>query len=100
MERPYHVWAKSPALSGMAFLVGHPQSAWNDSLLLGALAGQSLIRLSLQGDRIVAEERLLTELHSRIRDVRVDSAGIVYVVTDESDGKLLRLTPPAIAEAP
>lgn len=52
----------------------------------------------LQGDRIVAEERLLTELHSRIRDVRVDSAGTVYVVTDESDGKLLRLTP-AIAGA-
>ena len=53
MERPYHVWAKSPALSGMAFLVGHPDSAWNNSLLLGALAGQRLIRLSLDGERIV-----------------------------------------------
>jgi glucose/arabinose dehydrogenase len=98
MERPYHVWAKSPALSGMAFLTGHPDSAWNDSLLLGALAGQSLIRLSLDGDRIVAEERLLTDLRHRIRDVRVAADGRVYVLTDASDGQLLRLTPPAASQ--
>ncbi len=98
MERPYHVWAKSPALSGMAFLVGHPQSAWNNSLLLGALAGQSLIRLSLDGDRIVAEERLLTDLRSRIRDVRVGADGRVYVLTDEGNGQLLRLVPPAASK--
>ena len=98
MERPYHVWAKSPALSGMAFLAGHPDSAWNDSLLLGALAGQSLIRLSLDGDRIVAEERLLTDLRHRIRDVRVSADGRVYVLTDASDGQLLRLTPPAASQ--
>lgn len=98
MERPYHVWAKSPALSGMAFLAGHPDSAWNDSLLLGALAGQSLIRLSLDGDRIVAEERLLTDLRHRIRDVRVAADGRVYVLTDASDGQLLRLTPPATSQ--
>lgn len=98
MERPYHVWAKSPALSGMAFLVGHPDSAWNDSLLLGALAGQSLIRLSLDGDRIVAEERLLTGLGHRIRDVRVGNDGRVYVLTDASDGQLLRLLPPAASK--
>lgn len=98
MERPYHVWAKSPALSGMAFLVGHPDSAWNNSLLLGALAGQRLIRLSLDGERIVGEERLLGELHSRIRDVRVGPDGSVYVLTDEADGQLLRLVPPAAAK--
>ena len=98
MERPYHVWAKSPALSGMAFLVGHPQSAWNNSLLLGALAGQSLIRLSLDDNRIVAEERLLTDLRSRIRDVRVGANGNVYVLTDEGNGQLLRLVPPATSQ--
>lgn len=98
MERPYHVWAKSPALSGMAFLVGHPESAWNNSLLLGALAGQSLIRLSLDGERIVSEERLLADLHSRIRDVRVGADGRVYVLTDEGNGQLLRLTPPAASK--
>ena len=94
MEPPHHVWEKSPALSGMAFYVGHPQSAWNDSLLLGALVQRSLIRLSLNGDRIVSEERLLEDLGKRIRDVRVGPDGIVYVLTDEGDGQLLRLVPP------
>ena len=97
MERPHHVWAKSPGLSGMAFLVNHPQSAWNDSLFLGALADRNLIRLSLDGDRIVSEERLLVDLGKRIRDVRVGADGKVYVLTDEDDGQLLELTPPAAA---
>ena len=97
MERPYHVWAKSPALSGMAFYVGHQESAWNDSLFLGALADRDLIRLSLDGERIVAEERLLGDLGKRIRDVRVGANGKVYVLTDEDDGQLLELTPPAAA---
>jgi glucose/arabinose dehydrogenase len=97
MESPYHVWKKSPGLSGMAFLVGHPESAWNDSLFLGALADRNLIRLSLQGDRIVGEERLLGNLEARIRDVRVGGDGSVYVLTDEENGRLLRLQPPAAA---
>ena len=95
MQRPYHVWAISPALSGMAFYTGRPGNAWNDSLFLGALAGRSLIRLQLDGDRIVSEERLLVDLGKRIRDVRVGSDGNVYVLTDEDDGQLLRLLPPA-----
>jgi len=94
MEQPHHVWAKSPGLSGMAFLVNQPGSKWNDSLFLGALADGSVIRLSLDGDRIVGEERLLKELGARIRDVRVGGDGSVYVLTDEADGKLLKLTPP------
>ena len=95
MQRPYHVWAISPALSGMAFYTGRPGNAWNDSLFLGALAGRSVIRLQLDGDRIVSEERLLVDLGKRIRDVRVGSDGNVYVLTDEDDGQLLRLLPPA-----
>ena len=95
MERPHHVWAVSPALSGMAFYGGRPGNAWNDSLFLGALAGRSLIRLQLDGDRIVAEERLLVDLGKRIRDVRVGADGAVYVLTDEADGQLLRLQPPS-----
>src|SRR4249919_1449813 len=94
MEQPYHMWAKSPALSGMAFLVNQPRSKWNNSLFLGALADASLIRLTLDGDRVVGEERLLKELGARIRDVRVGPDGAVYVLTDEDDGKLLRLDPP------
>lgn len=93
-EQPLKYWKKSPGLSGMAFYTGHPDSAWNDSLFLGALADQDLIRLSLDGDRIIGEERLLDDLHARIRDVRVGADGRVYVLTDEDDGKLLRLTPP------
>jgi aldose sugar dehydrogenase len=97
MESPYHVWKKSPGLSGMAFLVGHPESPWNDSLFLGALADRDLIRLSLQGDRIVGEERLLRTLDARVRDVRVGADGSVYVLTDGENGRLLRLQPPAPA---
>lgn len=94
MEQPYHVWEKSPGLSGMAFYSAQPASKWNDSLFLGALADGSLIRLTLDGDKITGEERLLKEVGARIRDVRVSGDGKVYVVTDETDGKLLRLDPP------
>lgn len=97
MESPYHVWKKSPGLSGMAFLTGHPDSRWNNSLFLGALADHDLIRLTLDGDRIVGEERLLDDLGARIRDVRVAGDGSVYVLTDEDNGRLIRLQAPAHA---
>ena len=93
-EAPHHWWERSPGLSGMAFLVGHPDSAWNDSLFLGALADENLIRLQLDGDRIAGEERLLDDLGARIRDVRVGPDGAVYVLTDAEDGTLLRLDAP------
>lgn len=95
MESPYHFWSKSPGLSGMAFYVDHPDSAWNNSLFLGALADRNLIRLDLDGNRTVGEERLLDDLGARIRDVRVGDDGNVYVLTDADDGKLLRLHPPS-----
>ena len=95
MEQPHHFWAKSPGLSGMAFYTGRPGAPWNDSLFLGSLAEGNLIRLRLEGDRIAGEERLLTDLGQRIRDVRVGSDGNVYVLTDADDGKLLRLEPSA-----
>ncbi|THG87276.1 PQQ-dependent sugar dehydrogenase [Pseudomonas sp. A-1] len=90
-EPPHHVWKKSPALSGMAFYDAERFPAWRHSLFIGALAQQALIRLSLDGDRVVGEERLLEPLDKRIRDVRVGPDGWVYVLTDERDGKLLRL---------
>jgi glucose/arabinose dehydrogenase len=96
MESPYYVWKKSPALSGMAFLVGHPELRWNNSLFLSALADHDLIRLTLDGERIVGEERLLSDLDARIRDVRVGSDGSVYVLTDEDNGRLLKLQSPAV----
>jgi glucose/arabinose dehydrogenase len=95
MEPPHHVWMKSPGLSGMAFLTGRPGHPWNDSLFQGALAERNLIRLQLDGNRIVSEERLLEDLGQRIRDVRVGPQGEVYVLTDDGNGRLLRLTAPA-----
>ena len=91
---PHHYWEVSPGLSGMAFLTGHPGSAWNDSLFLGALAQENLIRLQLDGNRITGEERLLEDRGDRIRDVRVGPDGAVYVLTDAEDGTLLRLDAP------
>ena len=95
MEPPHFVFEVSPGLSGMAFYTGQAGMPWNDSLFLGALAQRNLIRLQLEGDRVVAEERLLQDLGERIRDVRVAADGKVYVLTDEDDGQLLELVPPA-----
>lgn len=94
-EPPHHVWAKSPAISGMAFYDGERFPAWRHSLFIGALVQQALIRLTLEGDQVVGEERLLEALDARIRDVRVGPDGYLYVLTDESNGKLLRVGLPA-----
>ncbi|HMB42593.1 MAG TPA: PQQ-dependent sugar dehydrogenase, partial [Luteimonas sp.] len=67
------------------------------SLFLGALADHDLIRLTLDGDRIVGEERLLDTLGARIRDVRVGPDGSVYVLTDEDNGRLIKLQAPVHA---
>ncbi|WP_137820674.1 PQQ-dependent sugar dehydrogenase [Pseudomonas sp. 2FG] len=90
-EPPHYVWAKSPAISGMAFYAAGRFPAWQHNLFIGALVGQTLIRLELEGDQIVHEERLLEELGARIRDVRQGPDGYLYVLTDEVDGQLLRL---------
>ncbi len=93
LEPPHHVWDVSPGLSGMAFHTGAGYPGWSNSLFIGALAQRLLIRLTLDGDQAVAEQRLLTDLKARIRDVRVGPDNAVYVLTDDIDGKLLRLTP-------
>ncbi|SEJ39405.1 Glucose/arabinose dehydrogenase, beta-propeller fold [Azotobacter beijerinckii] len=90
-EPPHYVWEKSPAISGMAFYDAGRFPAWQHSQFIGALAAQALIRLELDGDRIVHEERLLEGLATRIRDVRVGPDGYLYLLTDETNGKLLRL---------
>ena len=90
-EPPHHVWEKSPALSGMAFYDAERFPAWRHSLFVGALAEQALIRLQLDGDKVVHEERLLQGRGWRIRDVRLGPDGFLYLLTDAPDGKLLRL---------
>jgi aldose sugar dehydrogenase len=96
MAPPHHVWEISPALSGMLFYSGKMFPEWKGDLLLGALAKNALIRLELDGDRIVHEERLLTERSERIRDVREGPDGAIYVLVDEGRGKLLRIQRAAV----
>ena len=93
MEPPHYVWLQSPAISGMAFYDADTFPQWRHSLFIGALKDRELIRLKLDGDQIVSEERLLGELDERIRDVRVGPDGYVYVLTDGSNGALLRVSP-------
>ncbi|MCQ2047499.1 hydrophobic compound transport factor [Stutzerimonas stutzeri] len=90
-EPPHHVWKKSPGVSGMAFYDAERFPGWQHSLFIGALVDQSLIRLQLDGDRVVGEERLLKDLGARIRDVRVGPDGYLYVLTDAGNGKLLQV---------
>lgn len=90
-EPPHYVWEKSPAISGMAFYDAERFPAWQHSLFIGALVDRCLIRLELDGERIVHEERLLEDLDTRIRDVRQGPDGYLYLLSDETDGKLLRL---------
>ena len=96
MEQPHHVWAVSPGLSGMAFYTGDLFPQWRGNLFLGSLAQSELIRLELDGDKVMHEERLLGALKQRIRDVRQGPEGALYVLTDEVDGKLLRITPASL----
>jgi len=91
VEEPVYFWIPDIAPSGMLFYTGSLFPDWKGNLFVGALEGQCLVRLVLQGDRIVAEERLLLDQKQRIRDVRQGSDGAVYLLT--RGGSLLRLVP-------
>jgi len=93
MEDPVHGWSPSIAPSGMAFCSGKAFPGWSGNLLVGALRGQALHRLELDGERVVREERLLHRAVGRVRDVRVDPEGRVHLLTDAPDGQLLQLNP-------
>jgi glucose/arabinose dehydrogenase len=92
VEPPLQYWIPSIAPSGMAFYSGDAFPSWKGNLFVGALRGQLLVRLELDGERVKHEERLLTELGKRIRDVRQGPDGKLYLL-DESDGRILRLDP-------
>lgn len=93
MEQPLHNWVPSIAPSGMAFVPDKIFTQWKDNLLIGALRDQTLVRLELQGEKVTHEERLLKGQVGRIRDVRLGPDGLVYLLTDASDGAVLRLEP-------
>jgi glucose/arabinose dehydrogenase len=92
LEQPIYYWDPSPAPSGAAFYTGDLFPDWKGNFLVGALAGQALHRLVLQGEQVVAEEVLLRD-RARIRDVRQGPDGAVWLLTDDPQGEVLRLTP-------
>src|SRR5918992_524583 len=86
----YH-WTPVISPSGMTFYMGEVFPAWRGNLLIGGLSSQALVRLGLDGQRVTGEERI--PMGARIRDVRQGPDGAVYLLTDQSNGEILRLTP-------
>lgn len=94
MEQPLHYWVPSIATSGMAFLTSDRyDAAWKGNLFVGSLKFGYLDRIELKDGKVVAEHKLLEDGRARIRDVKQGPDGLLYVLTDESNGKLLRLRP-------
>ena len=95
MEQPIKYWVASIAPSGMTFYTAKLFPKWTGSLFTGALAGKMLVRLSLNGNAVTGEERLLQNLNERIRDVRQGPDGALWLLTDNSAGRILRVSPVA-----
>jgi aldose sugar dehydrogenase len=94
MEQPVHYWVPSIAPSGMAFVTSERYGkAWKGNMLVGSLKFQYLARLTLNGTKVVNEEKLLPKLGSRVRDVREGPDGFIYLLTDARNGQVLRLLP-------
>jgi aldose sugar dehydrogenase len=93
MAQPVVEWTPSIAPSGMALYSGTAFPRWQGNMFLGALAGQHLRRLVLEGERVIHQETLLDRATGRIRDVRQGPDGFLYLITDERAGTILRLVP-------
>jgi glucose/arabinose dehydrogenase len=93
MEQPIYYWDPSIAPSGAAFYTGNLFPEWKGNLFVGALAGQALHRLVLDGEKVVGEEVLLKDLRERIRDVRQGPDGAIWLLTDDPQGRVLRVVP-------
>jgi aldose sugar dehydrogenase len=94
MEEPVYYWDPVIAPSGLAFYTGDRFPQWKNSAFVGGLGGMMLDRLTIENDRVVAEEPLLTDLHARIRDVRIGPDEAVYVLTDSGTATVSPRTPP------
>jgi len=93
LEQPIYYWDPVIAPSGMAFYDAGLFPAWKGSLFVGGLASTHLARLTLKGDRVIGEEWLLQDLGKRIRDVIVGPDGALWLLTDETNGQVLRIAP-------
>jgi glucose/arabinose dehydrogenase len=93
LEQPLHYWDPSISPSGLDFYDGELLPQWQGDLLAGGLSGQLLVRLDMEGDAVVGEERLFQGQLGRIRDVRVGPDGAIYLLTDADNGRLIRVAP-------
>jgi glucose/arabinose dehydrogenase len=93
IEQPLKYWDPSIAPSGLAFYNGSKFPNWRNSLFVGALVDKEVSRLQLDNGAVVSEQRLFSELNSRIRDIRVGPDGLLYILTDSTSGKLIRVSP-------
>ena len=93
MEQPLYYWDPSIAPSGMAFVTSERYPGWKGDLMVAALKFQYLARLQLKDGKVVAEHKLLPDVGQRLRDVRQGPDGWLYLVTDSSEGRLLRVKP-------
>ncbi|MCG8518191.1 MAG: PQQ-dependent sugar dehydrogenase [Pseudomonadales bacterium] len=93
MAQPLHYWDPSIAPSGMAFYTGTEVPGWQGDLFVGALKLQKLVRLTIRDGQVVNEEDLITEFGRRIRDVRMGPDGVLWLLTDEGNGEVVRLVP-------
>lgn len=93
MAQPLHYWVPSIAPSGMAFYTGDKFPKWRGDAFVGSLKFSLLVRLKLDGEKVVREERMLEGALGRIRDVRNGPDGYLYILTDETNGVIARLEP-------
>ena len=93
MEQPVYYWDPVIAPSGAVWYTGDRYPGWKGSLFIGSMQPGALVRLTLENGRVTAEERYLGELGDRIRDVQQGPDGLLYLVTDEEDGRILRVVP-------
>lgn len=94
MAQPVTYWVPSIAPSGMAQITSDRYgSDWQGSFLLGSLKFRHLVRLKMNGDEVVNESVVLPDLGQRVRDVRQGPDGLIYILTDRTDGQVLLLQP-------
>jgi glucose/arabinose dehydrogenase len=93
MENPIYTWTPVIAPSGMIFYSGKAFPEWKGDLFVGGLRATALVRLELEGEKVVSEERLLTNFGYRIRDVAEGPEGEIVVITDEDNGRIIRISP-------
>jgi glucose/arabinose dehydrogenase len=93
MDQPIYYWDPSLAPSGMAFYTGDLFPQWKGNLFIGALKFKNVRRLVMKGDKVVGEEVLMSDLNERIRDIRQGPEGALYILTDNANGRILKLVP-------